>query len=176
MTTTLPRDTQRAAVYAAEQLIARVLDRSTEHPIVEIAGSRLTLPPERRFGDLPAVQRYVDDVLALDWVRERWPRAAEPVTVRARRGSAAAHYERSRGVIAVPGSDLGGRWALRELVVLHEIAHHLAADPAEPGHGSGYVQRYVSLVEGVVGPEGALLLRVVFDQSGVLSGREPPSR
>ena len=71
------------------------------------------------------MQRYVDDVLALPTVRRQWPEVA-PLRVRARRAATAAHYENrdGAGVIAVP--DVGtADWAMRELVVLHEIAHHL---------------------------------------------------
>jgi putative metallohydrolase (TIGR04338 family) len=116
-------------VYAGENQVARLLDRSAEFPVVEVAGSRITVPPERHFGDLAGVQRYVDAVLELDWVVRRWPRAAAmPVTVRERRGAAQAHYEPDTATIAVPVRGADARWALRELVVLHELAHHLASD------------------------------------------------
>ncbi len=71
-------DDQRSRVYAAEDLAARILDRSAEHPVLEVAGSRITLPVERRFGDVAAVQRYADAVLDLDWVRVRWPTGGPP--------------------------------------------------------------------------------------------------
>ena len=75
---------------------------------MEFFGTQLTLPPEARFGSLAAVQRYVDDVLALPAVRRQWPTVA-PLRVRARRAATAAHYENrdGAGVIAVP--DLGYR-------------------------------------------------------------------
>ena len=112
-----PRDSQRAKVYAAEEFVRTLFDRAAEHGSrsVEFFGGQLTLPPEARFGSVLAVQRYVDEVLALPSVRRQWSKVA-PLTVRARRAATAAHYE-SRdctGVIAVPGgrrrSFFASRW------------------------------------------------------------------
>ena len=67
------RDSQRSKVYAAEEFVRTLFDRAAEHGSnsVEFFGAQLTLPPEARFGSLDAVQRYVDDVLALPAVRRR---------------------------------------------------------------------------------------------------------
>lgn len=118
-------DRQRSAVYAAEEQVAHLLERADRFPIVEVAGSHITLPIERRFADIASAQRYVAAVLDLRAVRADWPAAARPVTVRARRGAARAHYEFATATIALPLGDTRDRWALRELVLLHEIAHHL---------------------------------------------------
>jgi putative metallohydrolase (TIGR04338 family) len=100
-----PRDTQRAKVYAAEEFVRTLFERAAErgNRSVDFFGTQLTLPPEARFASVSAVQRYVDDVLALPGVRQRWP-AARALTVRARRGASAAHYECSgdEATIAVP--------------------------------------------------------------------------
>ena len=146
--------------------MARLLDHSVEHPVVEVAGSRIALPAERRFGDLAAVQRYADAVLALDWVRERWPAAHRAVRVRERRGPSRAHYERTGAVIALPVAGRGTRWALREVVVVHELSHHLGPGD-DPLHGPSFAGRMLELLDGLVGPEAALLLRVCFGDQGV---------
>lgn len=127
-------------------------------------GAQLTLPPEARFGSVPAVQRYVDEVLELPAVRRQWP-AARPLRVRARRAATAAHYENRQGtgVIAVPDRDTA-EWALRELVVLHEIAHHLC--DAQPAHGPHFVATLCTLAELVMGPEPGYVLRVVYAKEG----------
>jgi putative metallohydrolase (TIGR04338 family) len=161
------RDGQRAKVYAAEEFVRTLFDRAAEHGSrsVEFFGARLTLPPEARFGSVPSVQRYVDDVLALAAVRRQWPKVA-PLTVRARRAATAAHYENrdGTGIIAVP--DLAtADWAMRELVVLHEVAHHLC--DASPPHGSQYVATLCTLAELVMGPEVGHVLRVVYGKEGV---------
>ncbi|KUI21434.1 hypothetical protein AU193_03315 [Mycobacterium sp. GA-1285] len=162
-----PRDTQRAKVYAAEEFVRTLFDRAAEHGNrgVEFFGTSLTLPPEARFASLESVQRYVDDVLALPAVRRRWAQVA-PLGVRPRRGAAAAHYEvddDGDAVIAVPRSRT--RWALRELVVLHEIAHHLCE--AAPPHGPEFVTTFCELADAVMGPEVAHVLRVVYAKEGV---------
>ncbi len=161
------RDSQRSKVYAAEEFVRTLFDRAAEHGSgsVEFFGAQLTLPPEARFGSLDAVQRYVDDVLALPAVRREWP-AVAPLRVRARRAATAAHYENrdGTGVIAVPDSGHAD-WAMRELVVLHEIAHHLC--DVQPPHGSQYVTTLCALAEMVMGPEVGHVLRVVFAKEGV---------
>lgn len=167
------RDTQRAKVYDAEQLVRGVFERADEHGnrTVEIYGSQLTLPIERRFASVDSVQSYVGKVLALNWVRTQWERAALPVRVRARAGASAAHYEADGAVLAVPLHTGGRAWALRELVVLHEITHHLEPAPgAVAPHGPEFCTRYIELVDGVIGPEAALLLRTTMLGCGVRLG------
>jgi putative metallohydrolase (TIGR04338 family) len=155
-----PRDTQRAKVYAAEEFVRTLFDRAAEHGnrVVDFFGTQLTLPPEGRFATVAAVQRYVDDVLA--HVGD-----SRPLTVRARRGATAAHYERfdDGATIAVP--DRRRSWALRELVVLHEIAHHLS--DVDPPHGPEFVATFCELAETVMGPEVGHVLRVVYAKEGV---------
>lgn len=163
------RDTQRARVYDAEQLVRGMFDRANEfgHRTVQFHGSTLTLPVERRFASVASVQDYADRVLALNWVRVQWKRARTPIRVRARSGTTAAHYEPESAVLAVPTHTT---WALRELVVLHELAHHLAPSTDLAPHGPEFCSRYLELVDGIIGPEAALLLRATFDGCGVRSG------
>lgn len=162
----MPRDTQRSKVYSAEQFVRTVFDRAGErgNRSVDFFGAQLTLPPEARFASVESVQRYVDEVLGLSGTRARWP-AAEPLTVRARRGATAAHYEYDgrAAVIAVP--ERHTTWALRELVVLHEVAHHLCR--VEPAHGPQFVATFGELAEAVMGAEVGYVLRVVYAKEGV---------
>ena len=160
------RDTQRSKVYAAEEFVRALFDRAGEHGnrVVEFFGAQLTLPPEARFASTETVQRYVDDVLDMAAVYERWP-GRGPLAVRARRGVTAAHYERTDDVAGVAVPDGRTRWALRELVVLHEIAHHLC--PVEPAHGGEFVSAFCELAETVMGPEVGHVLRVVYAKEGV---------
>jgi putative metallohydrolase (TIGR04338 family) len=163
----VPRDTQRSRVYAAEQFVRTLFDRAAERGSrsVDFFGAQLTLPPEGRFAAVDSVQRYVDDVLALPSVRARWP-GLKPVAVRGRRGVTAAHYEWTpeAAVIAVP--DRESNWALRELVVLHELAHHVAR--ADPPHGPEFVAAFCELASAVMGAEVGYLLRVVYAKEGVM--------
>ncbi len=161
------RDSQRSKVYAAEEFVRTLFDRAAEYgsPTVEFFGTQLTLPPEGRFASVESVQRYVDDVLALAGVRQHWPDVSR-ARVRARRAATAAHYENrdGAGVIAVPDRDTAD-WAMRELVVLHEIAHHLCREL--PPHGPEFVATLCRLAELVMGPEVGHVLRVVYAKEGV---------
>ncbi|GAB0108157.1 TIGR04338 family metallohydrolase [Nocardia sp. JMUB6875] len=164
------RDAQRSRVYDAEGLVRGMFDRADEFGVrtVEMHGSQLTLPIERRFASVESVQAYVDRVLALNWVRAQWDRAGAAVTVRARSGAKAAHYETEQSVLAVPLHVGGTAWALRELVILHELAHHLEPETGEVApHGPEFCARYLELVDGVIGPEAALLLRTTMYSCGV---------
>ncbi|MFC9433496.1 TIGR04338 family metallohydrolase [Nocardia sp. NPDC057030] len=167
------RDTQRAKVYDAEQLVRGMFDRADEHGsrTVELYGSHLTLPIERRFASVESVQSYADKVLALNWVRGQWDRAGTAVRVRSRAGTTAAHYEAEDAVLAVPLHTGSRAWALRELVILHELAHHLEANAgAVAPHGPEFCSRYLELVDGVIGPEAALVLRATMLGCGVRLG------
>ncbi len=154
------RDHTKTRAYHAEWQLQRMLDRQADCPTVVVAGSTITLPAERKFGDLDSIQRYVDAVLALAWVKERWPvQANKPVLVQRRPGDDAAHYR--RGVIAIP--DHGVRWAMRETTVLHELAHHLD-NFFGPAHGSTMQATLVDLMSIAMGEEVGFLLRVLYHQ------------
>lgn len=162
------RDTQRSRVYAAEQFVRTLFDRASQHSsrVIDFFGESITLPPEARFGSVESVQRYVDDVMALPAVAEIGP-GVGPVAVRARRAATAAHYENSGSgaVIAVP-EGLSATWAMRELVVLHEVAHHLCG-PGVPAHGTEFVAAFCALATAVMGPEAGHVLRMVYAKEGV---------
>ena len=55
---------------------------------------------------------------------------------------------------------------MRELVVLHEIAHHLD-DGAGAAHGPEFVATFCELAAVVMGPEVGHVLRVVYAKEGV---------
>lgn len=162
----MARDAQRSKVYAAEEFVRTVFDRAAArgNRVVDFFGTEVTLPPEGRFASVEAAQHYVDDVLALPAVRQRWP-DPEAVHVRPRRGVSAAHYEYAGGdaTIAVPDHRTG--WALRELVLLHELAHHL--ERCDPPHGPPFVAAFCELASAVMGPELGYVLRAVYAREGV---------
>ena len=172
----MSRDARRSKVYAAEQLVRRIFDRAAQTGCrtLELHGSRITLPIERRFASVASIQAYADAVLALRWVRDEWPRAVVPVRVRSRNGQARAHYERSAAMIAIPPHEHNRAWAMRELVVLHELAHHLEPDPTRAPHGKEFVNRYARLVAELIGPEAALLLHSTLHSEGATAAPNTP--
>lgn len=173
-------DAQRSAVYAAEEQWAHALDRGG---LVEFHGSRLQLPVQLRFGSLVDVAAYVNAITQA--------RRLPSVRVRVRAGDARAHYERAFGsgqaVIAIPAA----QWAMRESVLLHELAHHVVAcafdidrldgsnidEPDEKSdsptcdsiaaHGPEFAAALVELTAERLGDEAALLLRTGYAAAGV---------
>lgn len=156
------RDYQKSKVYAAEHILEAMLNNAVEsgNPVVEVGGVTVTLPPEAKFGSIESIQTYVDKVLQMPSVIEHFGQK-RTIFVRKRKGVKMAHY--SAGVIAIPDDQT--RWALREMVVLHEIAH--AFSPS--GHGPKFVQAELALLRLVMGPEVELALRILFDENGVES-------
>lgn len=153
----MPADPDRQRVYAAEEALRDLLDQVSSAPgqpvSVVVGRSRVVLPPEARFGDIPSVQRYCEQVMDLDRIAARWP--TRPVAVRLRKGTAKAHWE-STGTIAIPDE----KWAMRETVVLHELAHHLT--PGYLAHGKKFQDALMDLYETVMSPEVAFVARVLI--------------
>lgn len=160
------RDVQKEKVYKAEQLVRRILDRTgAVSPQIELHGSTLVLEQERRFGTLEAVQSYVTAVQGQSWYRERYP-SVKPLTVRKRRGNVWAHYSPVEHEIALHDTEQAGRaWSLREVVVLHEMAHAVARTGAN--HGPRFVAEFIEHVRQVIGESVAFLLRDAMYQNGV---------
>lgn len=146
-------DSQRSAVYAAEDQWSAILDRGG---IVDFFGSTLVVPTQRRFGDLQAARDYVQGVCAMIGV--------ESPVVRARRGHTRAHYESSTATIAIPDMESTGAWAGRESVVLHEIAHHWTfLTCGSLTHGRDFRSAMLTVVSETLGDQAALLLRAGYD-------------
>lgn len=142
-------DFQRSQVYGAENMLSQMLATGGR---VEVAGSTLILPVERRFGNLDNVRDYVERLHILYGEGMPLPQ------VRERRGQRRAHYESGSHTIAIPVRDT---WAMREVVVLHEYAHALTwrDDPLDPGHGPVFQDLLESLLAEVIGPEAGWLFR-----------------
>ncbi|MEB4210986.1 TIGR04338 family metallohydrolase [Mycobacterium sp. 94-17] len=151
----MSRDFQRARVYRAEHCFTALLDESVENPQIFMAGSTLVLPPEAKFSTPATVQAYVDRVSNHPTVVDRY--GSSRVTVRKRNGVSRAHYQ--LGEIAVPDA----KWALRETVILHELAHHFSRD----GHGPQFVGAFLDLIDAAMGVQAQLVLRILFGESGV---------
>ncbi|WP_030516680.1 TIGR04338 family metallohydrolase [Nocardia sp. NRRL WC-3656] len=160
--TARPRDGQRRKVYDAEHRLRVLFDLADRTPgrTVELFGSQISVPIERRMGTVESVNAYLDAVLALPSIRVRYPHAAVPVRVRARRGSRYAHYEPATATIAVPLRER----AVRELLVLHELAHHLRPRPA--GHGPEFCRVFCDVLDTVVGAEAGWLMRTLLHDTG----------
>lgn len=168
------RDLDKSATYAAEDEVARWLDAvSPEQPTVNCLGDTFQPEVEAKFTDPTSVQAYVNKVLAHltanGYTYEG--RESTPITVRARRGAKKAEYQRDGAIMAIPPREIGGAWSLRELVVLHEISHHLAPRDVA-SHGPEFRATFVRLIENIGSPVIAHLLQGAFSARG-LNGELP---
>lgn len=158
-------DHQQSKVYGAEKSVRRTMDLVASSPkrSITLHNSTLHLPAELRFGTLDAVQAYVRHVEAQEWYR-CLPSSARPITVRRRKGNKAAHYEFN--TIAINDTEYASRqWAMREIVVLHEVAHHVT-DHGED-HGPEFVGAFLYLVRNAMGWEVEFLLADAMRSHGV---------
>ena len=165
-----PRDAQRARVYRAEDAWAARLDTARRGAaLATVGGSAVLLPAEVRFGALAAASSYAEFVLSRPRVVALGGRLPAP-ELRPRRGQRAAHWE-SPGVIALPVPRHGEPWALRESVLLHELAHHVGETTGlTSGHRPPYPALLVEIVQAVLGVEAAFALRVAYGEESVEVG------
>ena len=157
-------DAQRSKVYAAEDQFSSLMNRGG---VVEFFGSNLDIPAQKRFASLDSIKTYVRVLFT------QLNCDVAPPDVRERKGCTKAHYEYEESVIAIPVSGPSARWALREAVVLHECAHHLAAklDPAGgPAHGPIFTSCMLHLVQVALGDQARLLLSAGYLELGVNVG------
>jgi putative metallohydrolase (TIGR04338 family) len=154
-------DAQRERVYQAEYLTRDLLSLANVSPgrQVRFFGSHLTLPREEVFDTLAQVEAYLRRAMAHPDVAGRYG-SRRPPGVRERKGQRFAHAEGSH-TIAIPTVD---KWALRELVVLHELAHILT--PGD-GHGPSFAACHLHLISSMIGPEVAWIHRVNLLENGV---------
>jgi putative metallohydrolase (TIGR04338 family) len=170
VTTTAARDAQRSRVYRAEDAWADRLDAARRGAAsAVVAGSAILLPAERRFGSVDAAACFAARVLRLPDVVAAVGQVPAPV-LRTRRGSRAAHWE-PPGTIALPVPEHGEPWALRESVLLHELAHHVGETTGRTSrHAAPFPALVLLLVEAVLGPEAAFVLRVEYGEHAVEVG------
>lgn len=156
------RDAQRSRVYRAEDAWAARLDAARQGAVLAtVGGSAVVLPAERRLGSLEAAADYGQRVLALAEVRAALGQV-DPPALRTRRGGRAAHWE-SPGTIALHVPAHGEPWALRESVLLHELAHHAGETTGRcRGHRAPFPAVVLLLVGAALGDEAALALRVEY--------------
>lgn len=150
-------DPDRIATYACEFTLRDMLKVSQVH----VHGVTVDIPVERNFATIENIQAYVDKVLALNWVRAAYPRATNPLKV-VKKPKGANNADCGGGVMRVPINS-ENRWALREIVILHEMAHHLAPG----GHAEAFRTCFAWLVSEIIAPEAGWLLRTLFWDNGL---------
>ncbi len=149
-------DRRRGIVYDTETLVIDMVDRGAP---VDFHGTRLTPDLDRRFGRVSDVRRYLEWLRSHEWAHPDLPEVA----VRVRRGAAKATWD-APGTIALPDA----AWARRELIVLHEYAHHVAWHRwRRNDHGAPFCREQADLVRRAVGPSTGLLLTDAYHRAGL---------
>lgn len=158
----MPKDADRLKVYRAEQQVAGALSTSSGN--FDFFGSKLFVQPETMFCTLDEIRIYVDEVIRKFEIRSKL--LISSVHVRERKGNLEAHYEYETKTIAIPTNT---NWAMRELVILHEVAHHITWERTSEvaAHGTEFLQTYLELVAAELGAEASLLLHTAFDAQGL---------
>lgn len=168
-------DPDQKSTYAAEDMLASWLDAiSPDTGVVQV---RLQRDGQRRAVDFtpetePRFSRPSDVTVFVDQVMERLRQQARTygtnyrgreqkrVEVDTFGGWKKATYH--DGAILLPARERGGAWALRGLVVVHELAHHLntGIDGAIiDSHGAGFRATMLQLLEDIGWVEIAAMLR-----------------
>ncbi len=161
------RDPDQRAVYAAEDRLAVWLDSATpERPTVTVDGQTYEPGPDLRFTTPAAAATYVDTVLARlrSAGKDYDGREQQQVSVRPRAGARMATYEPAARTIALPPFEVGGRWALRATVVLHELTHHLSG---EQHHTPLWRATFLRLLEDAGLPVTAQLMQLAYAAEGL---------
>jgi putative metallohydrolase (TIGR04338 family) len=149
-------DQRRGLVYGCESLVIDMVDRGAR---VDFHGSVLTPDPDRKFGQVADVQRYLVWLRSHEWAYPELP----AVDVRVRRGAAKATWE-APGTIALPDA----AWARREMIVLHEYAHHVSWHTGQQSdHGARFCRVQADLVRNAIGPSTGLLLTDAYHRAGL---------
>jgi putative metallohydrolase (TIGR04338 family) len=163
----MTKDPDRRAVYAAEDELVGWLDStSAAQPTVTVDGHTFEPGPDLRFTEPAAAATYVDAVLERLRAagKDYDGRELEQVTVRPRAGARMAVYEPETRTIALPPFEIGGRWALRATVVLHELTHHLSG---EHHHTPTWRATFLRLLEDAGLPVTAQLLQLAYAAEGL---------
>lgn len=175
-------DPDSLTTYAAEDMVAAWIDDvdagdGTVWARLVAGGSAhhvtFSPEPEPRFSRPGEVQPFVDAVLARLQNQARQfgspyrGREAKPVVVQAHSGFAKASYR--DGFLYLPQRERGGAWALRGLVVVHELAHHLNTGDGAiiDQHGDGFRTTMLQLLEDLGWVEIAAMLRAALREVGV---------
>ncbi len=167
MTAGLPRDSDQRAVYAAEDRLTAWLDATTpERPTVTVDGQTYEPGPDVRFTEPAAAATYVEAVLTRLRAAgaDYGGREQQDVTVRPRAGARMATYDATTRTIALPPFAVGGRWALRATVALHELTHHLSG---EQHHTPVWRATFLRLLEDAGLPVTAQLLQLAYAAEGL---------
>lgn len=124
------------------------------------------------YGDVKAVQEYVDRLTHSEWFGRRWG----GMSIRVEHSHRARWARGGRWAIYLPG----GRWAWTEDVILHELAHSVIGNTIGlsrvQGHGREFAAIFVDLVQHKMGKAHADALKASFRKHKVKFTKPRPKR
>lgn len=118
--------------YETEKVIQAQVNMSNRIGVISRTafGSTWPIPLEIKFVNLIEIQVYVDKIVASGWSHEKWPRKSKRVLVKPNllgtenQGIYSGHAYYRGNTIFIPEHGHGESEFMRELYVLHELAHH----------------------------------------------------
>lgn len=121
---------------------------------IQAFGSTWTISNERKFETINEVQVYVDALISSTSFQSAFPNLKKRILVKASKKTdkviEADAWSHSRTLIEIPEhSGTWRSWAMRELIVLHEVAH--CVTPKRDGHGENFRKTYFDLLSFVYG-------------------------
>lgn len=153
------------AFYEIEEYILTTLEMCNRMGITSRTafGSTWPMPKEVKFESLNEVQVYVDVLRTRGWAKEAWPRHTKRIMVHANKtgdedqGVYAGRAYHQNGNIYIPEHGSGRSRFMRELFVLHELAHYFGSTQ---GHGEVFVATLMKLIESQMDPMFAMFYRI----------------
>lgn len=162
------RSARSQTIYEAENELKHILDRALHDDVREYRayGSVFDIPLELRFTSAESVQRYLDQVIAMSWMPSTSPVKAKAAPKRDGKYRGYSKYVRESGTILLPDHGGGLSGEMREEVILHELAHHLAE---KDGHeeGSGFIPSLRMLFLNRFGGSIQSLFDIILMERGV---------
>lgn len=156
-----PRDFQRKRLYRAEQAVREFSVQSDKNEgWIEFMNVEMFLQRELWFRSTDDIEEYLRRVMRTKWYKRVCPKSyvTQQIAVETHGAHFHAHYYYDGTMKFPPWPKPGITNELhRELVVLHELAHHVT--PLRyAGHGAEFSGNFLYIVTNKLGPEyGALL-------------------
>jgi len=133
------------------------VDRPRDNQRARLYRAENEIDAGRALPTVGVMQAYVDGVAATGWFVDRW--GDRTFEVRPGYGHKRATANRE-GVLQMP------RWARREMVILHEVAHCVTPE-SFAAHGSEYAGVFLAIVRRAMGLGPAQALEESFDRHRV---------
>lgn len=149
--------------YDSEERLREVFDIQYKMGITDHNqfGQTFYLGKERYFSDIDHVQRYVDEVRSKQWFIERErelpaDRRFDSISVGdTQYSNRATYYGMGSARINIPSNEFG----LRQLTVLHELAHYLGP---KTSHTDAFRDALLYLIEHELGEYTSRLLAIYY--------------